>query len=182
LTLVDADGGFIDVDSLESLREAFERLFADRYLSADQVLGLWESNQPARNELQRAYGEMALVEADRRRQIAERECSPWALEQRPEPELATNVRRQSRRRRADPASLTCDRGQSAMFDTLWSDGELFRHYRSRLGALKRRRAKAATFIEFREAHRWIETRLREQLPGSIAVIEAIYAWAATHAR
>jgi hypothetical protein len=180
--LVDTDGGFIDIDSLESLREAFERLFADPYLSAGQVLGLWESNQVARDELEKAYGDTALVEADRRRQIAERERGQHGLEQHLRSEQAINARRRSRRGRADPNVVVPNGGQHQTFDPLWCDNELLRHYRAHLAALRRRRAKAASFVEFREAHSWVEMRLREQLPDRLADIDALYAWAALHAR
>lgn len=70
--LIDAEGGIIDIDGLEALRTAFHRLFADPHLTAAQVLGLWESNDVARAEIERAFGAVALAEPDHRRQSAER--------------------------------------------------------------------------------------------------------------
>jgi hypothetical protein len=177
--LIDAEGGFIEVDGLEALREAFERLFADPQLSAAQVLGVWESNKGAHDELERAFGIAAITGADRRRQCAEREegySSEHAKANRPIPAAVS-----SRRRTTKPKDVLEDACNQLELDASCSDEKLLQLYRSRLLRLKRRRAKAATFIDFRQANRAIEERLRENLPHLIAGIDMLYVWAALRA-
>jgi hypothetical protein len=176
--LVDAEGRFIETESLSSLRDAFDRLFADPHISADQVLGLWESNEAARYELARAFGESALVEADHRRENAERQREQrlWARPRQ------TRSRFAARPRHANAAPTDeASKPNPPPLDPTCSDDKLLQRYRSRLIALKRRRANAATFIAFREVNGEIEERLRQRLPAFAAEIDAIYAWAAVNA-
>ncbi len=178
--LIDAEGAFIEVTDIVALRDAFARLFADPYLSADQVLGLWESNETARDKLEQVFGAAALSEADSRRAAAERHGASQASDR---PKAAPRAGH-SRSKRAK----TVDRGsdieaiQPLMIDPARSDETALRHYRAHLIALKRRRAMAATFVDFRRANHEIEERLRERLPHLMTDIDAIFAWAATHAR
>jgi hypothetical protein len=65
-SLIEAEGNVIEVYNLEELREAFERLFTDPYLSADQITGRWESNELARQQLTEAFGPAVLEEARHR--------------------------------------------------------------------------------------------------------------------
>ncbi len=78
-TLVGADGAFIEVADLEALLVAFDDLFSDRSLGANQILGLWESNEIARQQLTEAFGESALDTAVARLPAApslnDRQCS-----------------------------------------------------------------------------------------------------------
>jgi hypothetical protein len=171
--LVDADGNFIEVGTLAALPEAFDRLITDPHLSAAQVLGLWESNALARDEIEKAFGVTALADADRRRQSAEREKVNGAAEQRSSRAIASIQIRRSKTRNAATAKLE--------FDPACGNEELFQLYRSRLLRLKRRRAKAAAFTDFRHANSASETRLREQVPDRMAEIDALYRWAAAHA-
>jgi hypothetical protein len=175
--LIDAEGSLIDLGSLAELREGFDRLFADPHISAAQVLGLWESNAVARHEIERAFGIAALAEADGRRQSAERETTGHGSARHIKTGRSIAAIR-SRHRNTKPAPHA---RHQLRLDPSSSDDELFELYRSRLLRLKRRRAKAATFIDFREANRPTEERLREHLPHLIAEIDATFAWAAVHA-
>jgi hypothetical protein len=59
-TLVDADGAFIEVAGSEALRDRFAEICCDKHLSPDQVAGVWESNEPARQAIERLFGPGAL--------------------------------------------------------------------------------------------------------------------------
>ena len=52
----------------EALRSEFERIFFDKHLSRDQILGLWESNEEARLAIERLFGAEALEAAAERLQ------------------------------------------------------------------------------------------------------------------
>lgn len=171
--LIDAEGRVIDLGSLDELRQAFDRLFGDPCLAATQVLGLWESNEVARAEIERAFGAVALAEADHRRQSAEQENGEYSP---PRPAKAIRTRRRPQHIGVNPCA-----GHRLEPDLSVSDDELFRRYRARLLRLKRGRAKAATFIDFRQANLEIEEQLRQRLTDRIAEIDALYHWAAVHA-
>jgi hypothetical protein len=171
--LVDADGNFIEVGTLAALPEAFDRLITEPHLSAARVVGLWESNALAREEIERAFGATALADADSRRQSAELEKVDGAAEQRSSRAIASIQTRRNKTRNAATAKLE--------FDPACGNEEFFQLYRSRLLRLKRRRAKAAAFTDFRHANSASETRLREQVPDRMAEIDALYRWAAAHA-
>ena len=86
-----AEGGFIKVSGTEALRSEFERLFCDKHLSPDQILGLWESNEAARAAIERWFGAEA-PERGRRacRCRSSRHGRPTAVEAaEPQPEQAT---------------------------------------------------------------------------------------------
>lgn len=182
--LIDAEGCLIEFDSLDGLREAFDRLFADPHLIEAQARGLWESNEIAREEIERAFGAEALADADLRRQSAERGVSrlrPAPISRPMNASRATNARR-PRQHSATCKRDTCNRVQVLPLDPSYGHEELFQHYRSGLLRLKRQRADAATFVDFREANRSLEVRLREHLPDRVAEIDGLYRWAARHAR
>jgi hypothetical protein len=68
-------------------------------------------------------------------------------------------------------------------DPQCSDRELLRAYQGMLERLRDGgRGKAATIAQFRQANRDAEARLRATLPELIKPIDAVYAWAAKHAR
>jgi hypothetical protein len=62
--LVDADGAVIEVAGPDALRARFEEIVCDKHLSPDQVVGVWESNEPARQTIARLFGAEALAEAE----------------------------------------------------------------------------------------------------------------------
>ncbi len=176
--LIDVDGNFVEVEDLDALRKSFDQLFADRCLSPDQVVGLWESNKAARTDLENAFGKAALDEAERRLANAEEE-----RQERSAAKIGQVGRSavRPRRDRAKPIGPSSDLNGMAV-DPSWTDAKLLQLYQSRLASLKLRRASAAAFVEFRDANREIEARLRENSSHLIADIEAIYAWAARRAR
>jgi hypothetical protein len=180
-TLVDADGNFIELTSLEALRVAFDDLFSDRSLSEAQVLGLWESNELARQQLITAFGEQAL-------EIAAAHCSAAADRCR-----RSRPTKQSSRNtivsglfltQTDPKDAS---GSSAALLELkinpaWSDEKVLHHYQAHLLKMRLRRAQAAAFVDFRLANQFIEDGLRARLPHLMSAIDEVYAWASTEAR
>lgn len=180
--LISADGSLVAFDSPGALRDAFSRLFVDPYLSAAQILGLWESNEFARTELERAFGDAALEDADRRRQSAAEEQAVHSLPH------STHSRQMpgSKDRSGSQTDGAVGVAPAVCLQLLphpsWSINELFRHYRSELLNLKRGRATAAAFVDFRPSNSEIEERLRHRLPHLINKIDVVYAWAALHAR
>jgi len=186
-TLVDAEGCFTEVTGAAALRSAFERLF-DPQLSPDQIAGLWESNPEARAAIERRFGGDALEEAVDRVRAAERARE----EQR---QSGTNSKKVSGRvpRRRNPHKSQLERRSRRspgappdvhlLVDPGWPEARVFRHYHDRLRNLQDNGSgKAAAIIAFREANHPIEARLRSSLPHLIHEIDAIYAWAAKHAR
>jgi len=71
VTLVDADGAFIDVAGQSALQERFEEVFFNKRLSVDQIVGVWESNEVAREAIARLLGPEALASAAERFQSAQ---------------------------------------------------------------------------------------------------------------
>jgi hypothetical protein len=69
--LAGAEGAFTEVVGAEALRSEFERIFFDKHLSRDQILGLWESNEEARLAIERLFGAEALEAAAERLQTAQ---------------------------------------------------------------------------------------------------------------
>jgi len=63
-TLVDADGACIEILGLDGLRAEFERVFFDKHLSPDQIAGVRESNEAARQTIERLFGPEVLAEAE----------------------------------------------------------------------------------------------------------------------
>ena len=83
-------------------------------------------------------------------------------------------------RRDRPSPLLV--GQDLAIDPSGSDEETLELYRARLQKMRRGSAKACDIAQFREVNRSIENRLREAVPQLMGPIDAVYAWAARHAR
>jgi hypothetical protein len=182
--LVDAESGFIEVHGVTALRAAFEQLLGNPELSGDQVLGLWESNVDARHQIDRWFGTQALEavagrvdEASRARNEGDR--LPSVVITTPLSSLS-GTRAQSRRggrSTLKPSDLTLE------IDPSWSEAAVFQQYHGELRRLRQGgRGKAATIAAFRAVNQDIEEGLRTKLPQEIKKIDAIYAWAARHAR
>jgi hypothetical protein len=187
-TLADAEGGFIEVSGAEALRFEFERIFFDKHLSPDQILGLWESNEPARVAIERRFGAEALnaaaerlaaTQAAREHPTADHVADPQ--QQKPAAQSAgatadsttpSSGGRRLRRRRHAPAInpdllVTIDPG--------WGDRRVFRYYRACLATFQSNGAgEGSDVARFRAANRAIETRLRQKLPGLMQQIDAFY--------
>ena len=181
--VIDMDGKVVEADSLSALRLVFNRLFTETALSPDQVLGLWESNELARHELEQTFGSDVLFDAERRWQAADRANQHPAQSNTTGTAQAqsNDLRRRSRSSGVQRKGSAQRTDLSLHIDPTWSDEILFHHYRKRLLALKRRRSRAESFVDFRRANCRVEARLREQLPHLMTEVDAIYVWAATAA-
>jgi len=169
-SLIDAEGNVLEVDNLEKLRGAFEQLFADRCLSADQIVGLWESNDLARQQLTDAFGTGILEDTHRRQTTA-------AQHRKPAAHLVETKQKSPRPKRLKIASSspTPEADLSLKINATWSDEKLLHCYQARLLALKLGRANALTFVDFRLSNGAIEDRLRATLPQLMGPIDEIYA-------
>src|SRR5580700_7840306 len=185
--LADAEGGFIEVNDAETLRSEFERLFFDKHLSPDQVLGLWESNEAARAAIERRFGAEALNAAAEHLAAvqAEREhpAAVEAAESQQQTAAATPAgttldgampARSGRRRRRRHAPAI-DANLLVTIDPGWGDQRVFRYYRACLATVQNNGAgEGSDIARFRAANRAIETRLRQKLPGLMQQIDAFY--------
>jgi hypothetical protein len=189
-TLANAEGEFVEVVGGAALRAEWERIFAAKHLSPDQIRALWEANEAARTAIERLFGPEVLEMAVERLRAAEaageeavgeimarKQQSPDARPKSNGPGLpdgATPRQAQAGRHAATepPAAgpectLTIDPG--------WGDQKVLRHYRVALIAVHNQNSgKASEIARFREANAPIETRLRARLPQRMTEIDAIY--------
>jgi hypothetical protein len=70
-TLVDADGAFVEVAGLKALNERLAELLFDKKLSPARIVGVWESNEIARESISRGLGPEALALTTERVQSAQ---------------------------------------------------------------------------------------------------------------
>ena len=185
-TLADAEGAFIEVVGAEALRSEFERIFFDKHLSPDQILGLWESNEEARPAIERLFGAEALEAAAERLQTAQAvgKAGDTAAQARQTadvqpkangssmPSGATAIPARARRRATTPPSVA-DGEFLLKIDPTWGDQKVFRHYRAALTAIHNS-GQAPEIARFRAANTVVETRLRMKLPHRMTEIDAIY--------
>jgi hypothetical protein len=83
----------------------------------------------------------------------------------------------------DHVGRDADPGAPIAIDPGWGDQKLFHHYRAELRALYADgKGKASALVEFREANRDLEARLRRRLPHLMKQVDAIYACAALNAQ
>jgi hypothetical protein len=185
--LADADGGFVEVIGAEALRSEFEGLLFDNHLSPDQVVGVWESNEPARAAIERLFGIDALNAAAERLEAAQaarqQPTGDNAAASQPQQTEAKPARATSdsttpapsgrrRRRRHAPA---IDADLLVTIDPGWGDQRVFRYYRACLTTIQNNGAgEGSDIARFRAANSAIETRLRQKLPGLMQQIDAFY--------
>jgi hypothetical protein len=185
-SLIDAEGNFIEVGDVQALRDTFERLFTDPCLSPGQIIGLWESNELARQHLAEAFGAASLEEARGRQLDAAEQRDQQPSMHLAAPKRANNPSRKRLRSKqlkiVSSASTTPEVDLSLKIDTAWSDEKLLHHYQTRLLTLRLGSAKAQTFVDFRLANHMVEDRLRARLPHLMGAIDEVYAWASTQSR
>jgi hypothetical protein len=184
-SLIDAEGSFIEVGDLEELRAALERLFVDPCLSADQITGLWESNELARQQLTEAFGAASLEEARCRHLDAVKQRSKQSSIHLTEPKRANNPRRKrlrSKQLKIVSSASTTEADLSLKIDPTWTEEKLLHHYQARLLTLRLGRATSKTFVDFRLANQAVEDRLRARLPQLMGAIDEVYTWASTQSR
>ena len=178
-TLVDADGAFIEVAGSEALRDRFAEICCDKHLSPDQVAGVWESNEPARQAIERLFGPGALGSAAAHLSSSQEMRTPPSDGQRPQSETPSldrpPVNGQDRPAQPDQALVL-------EINPIWGDQKLFQTYRAALTKLCNDAARdRPTIRDFRQANQAIETRLRTKLGDRMTQIDKIYTFAATGA-
>ena len=178
-TLANAAGGFVEVDDLDALRDAFERLLLDPHLSPAEVTGLWESNEDAREAIETAFGADALQTVGARVKTSRAYQKRHRGKQIVTGSVSTKPR--GRPKTAPPPPIV---GQPRLsLDPGCSAEEAFKRYHQRLIELQNDGAgKASQIVAFREANRETEQWVRESLPELMPRIDSIYLWAAKHAR
>ena len=170
--LVDADGAVAEIVGAEALRVAFERVILDRHLSPNQTMGVWESNEPARNAIVNIFGAEALGPAEELLSSLQVNIADVVGDSTP---LGTTDRGSTRSispaQRAvvedDPAQLEIDPG--------WGTQKIYQHYRASLSALQGKRGSKSAIAQFRQANLAVEQRLRAKLPGRINELDMIFA-------
>jgi hypothetical protein len=180
--LVDADGNFIELTNPEALRVAFDDLFADRSLSPDQIIGLWESNDIALHQLIEAFGEAAVeISVARFSAAADKSNRPRSLQ--PASQLSrSTIGAHPFLAPIHPNGVGDFGAPELKISPTWSDEKVLHHYQSHLLKMRLRRAPAAAFVNFRLANQPIEDRLRTRLPNLMGAIDEVYTWASTEAR
>ena len=178
-SVVDADGVIGDYSDIASLKAAFERIALDQDLSPEQVARVWNCNQPAVYVVEAQLGTRAL-ERVRARMNGARHPTPAVT---PAPQHCALNKDPSLTRRPSRRGLIATGTLQLEIDPGWGDQKIFQHYRARLHQLHDGGAgKASVLARFRETNGAIEARLRRMLPEQMQQIDAVYAYAAVHAR
>jgi hypothetical protein len=173
-SLVDADGTVIEVAGRDALHAAFERLFFDKHLSPDQAAGVWESNEPARQVIERLFGPQALVQATEYLHSCRGMGHLPSKNRRLEPtgparQEAVSHEGSGHDQRAEP-----DRAPVVEINPTWGVQKIFQHYRAALTVLANDPAQKPTIARFRQANIAVEERLRSKLASRMGQIDAIY--------
>lgn len=165
--LVNAEGAFVKVSGAEALRAGFEQILFDKSLSAQQVLGVWESNEPARKVIEDRFGEAALRGAVKylgSLAKATRSGGPSPATEKPAVDrVGSSPQHQS---------LEAGQSQALAIDPTWGLQKTFQHYRAALTALNVHSKSEIT--GFRQVNIDIEQRLRAKLPARMKQIDEIY--------
>jgi hypothetical protein len=173
--LVDADGAVIEVASPDALRARFEDIVFNKHLSPDQVAGVWESNEPARQAIAWLFGAEALSPAEAHLRAAQGKRNPPYDSDYPEPALlAPNAVPNGGCAGQDQPS-EADQGLALKIAATWGIQRVFQQYRAALNALGKNTIRdKPTVARFRAANIDVEHRLRAQLPNRMKQIDAIY--------
>jgi hypothetical protein len=173
-TLVDADGGFIEVTGPDALRAGFERLFLDKHLSPDQIAGVWESNELARQMIERLFGPAALTQAQEHlRSIESMRNLPNDAQLEPTAPSSTDPARNEDSRPDHPSEP--NQALVLEINPIWGIQKIFQRYRAALSVLDDDSAHGKPAIaRFREANIDVEQRLRAKLSSRMGPIDAIY--------
>ena len=172
--LVDADGVVIEVFGGDALRTRFEQMVFDKHLSPDQVLGVWESNEPARQAIERLFGKATLRSAKDhlkslrkdRRSVGVTQLETAGLQPGPAVSGANA---------ANTPSLASDPCLRLNIDPTWGIQRVFNHYRATLNTLCDQPTRSIDEItRFREANITLEQQFRAKLTNRVEMLEAIY--------
>jgi hypothetical protein len=174
-TLVDADGVVIEVTGPDALRVGLERLISEKHLSPDQIAGVWESNEPARQTIERLFGRGALDGAEGYLRSIQGMRNPSSNDQWPQSGAASHHSAADSAGPGESPLSEPNRALALEVDPTWGVQKIFQHYRAALTALsdEPNRSKR-TIARFRQANIAVEQRLRAKLPGRIGQIDGIY--------
>jgi hypothetical protein len=188
-TLANAEGEFVEVVGGAALRAEWQRIFAAKHLSPDQIRALWDANKAARAAIERLFGAEALeMAAERLRAAAAGTEEPAGRTMtRPRQSPAAPAKSNGS---SPPDSTKPAPGQAGgaikhqsiagpalglTIDPGWGEQKVLRHYRAALIAVHNRTSgQASEIARFREANAAVETRLRQKLAGRMVEIDAIY--------
>lgn len=170
--LVDADGVVIEIAGPEALRTEFEGLFFDKHLSPDQVIGVWESNEPARQAIEGLFGFEVLAQA--REHLRSGGGSSRALGG-DQPEVASCETAADHEESTPAVASEPGRTLALEISPAWGIQKIFHHYRAGLTALTYDQAQDKSMIAgFRAANIAVEEHLRAKLPRRMREVDAIY--------
>ncbi|HXP04911.1 MAG TPA: hypothetical protein VN808_12375 [Stellaceae bacterium] len=149
-------------------------MFFDKHLSPDQITGVWESNEPARQTIECLFGPEALTRAQEYLQSAGGVRNPPAGDPPdrtfPSPNIVSGTQSPTQDHPSEP-----DRALVLEINPTWGVQKLFQHYRAALAALSDNPARDQPAVaRFRQANIDVEERLRAKLPGCMGQIGAIY--------
>jgi hypothetical protein len=188
-TLANAEGEFVEVVGGAALRAEWERIFAAKHPSPDQIRALWDANEMARAAIERLFGAQALETAAERLRAGAAAGEEPAGEttaperQSPDARVKSNGSSPPDSTKPAPGQAGCvtkhrsinDPELSLTIDPGWGDQKVLRHYRARLIAVHNQTSgKPSEIARFREANATVETRLRGKLPERMVEIDAIY--------
>ena len=148
-------------------------MFFDKHLSPDQVIGVWESNEPARQAIERLLGKKALSPAG----------NIWSLSRNTDAQMSPAYPRVTIQQPDQPVDRSIpEHGSSSeptsplllKIDPTWGIQKVFHHYRAALTALCDQPRGKDEIAEFRQANIDLEQRLRAKLPSRMKSLEAIY--------
>jgi hypothetical protein len=173
-TLIDADGAVSEIADPDALRANFEQMLFDKHLSAGQITGVWESNEPARQAIERLFGAGALTQAQEHLHSLRGVRYPLGDDQQ-EPAAPSHIEAVSRECTGQDRLLEPDQALVLEINPAWGVQKIFQQYRAALNALSDNRARSKPAIaKFRGANIAVEQRLRVKLPSRMREIEAIY--------
>jgi len=170
--LIDADGVLIEVVGRDALRAGFSEIFFDKHLSPDQIAGVWESNEAARQKIEEHFGPKALAEVQERLGSLQGKRPP--SDGQLEPPTPAHNGAASNEDPAQDRHSAPDRALMLEINPTWGVQKIFQHYRAALNALSDDPARKPTIGGFREANIAVEQRLRAKLSSRIGEIDAVY--------
>jgi hypothetical protein len=170
--LIDADGAVIEVVGAEALRTGFEQMVVDKHLSPDQALGVWETNEPARQAIERLFGKAALCPAQDHLNSLRKTGRPKDTVQ-----VATAAEQPDQAVGGPSAGPSSEPGSllHLTINPTWGIQKIFCQYRAALTALCDKPARSTDEIaQFRRANINLEERIRAKLPSQVKLLEAVY--------
>jgi hypothetical protein len=174
-SLIDADGVVLEVRGPEALRAGFEQMLFDKHLSPAQVAGVWESNEPARQAIERLFGPQILAPAREHLGSIHEIRSPVREGQPRETKASPPTAASGNGQPEDNQPAEADRALVLEINPTWGVQKIFHRYRAALSALcDSPTGGKPSVVGFREVNLAVEQRLRAKLPSRMTEIDAIY--------